>query len=500
MSTAPTTIDDRTRLRPGDDDSAAVARAVATAVAASERLARMPRADRARLLERIADGLEERRPDIVRTADEETALGAGRLNGELTRTVYQLRFFADVVRDGAHLEAIIDHEGDTPMGPRPDLRRMLVPLGPVAVYAASNFPLAFSVAGGDTAAALAAGCAVVVKAHPAHRRTSELVHSVLTATAEDAVGLVHGFEAGLDLVRAPEIRAASFTGSLAGGRALADLAAARPAPIPFYGELGSVNPMLVTPAAAQARAESIGEGLAASVALGGGQFCTKPGVVLVPAGPAGDALVDRLRDSLAAVEPHPALTPGMAASYAEGVRERASERGAELLLRTPAPEGSTGPALLEVPGGDLPPLLREECFGPVAVVSRYRDDAHAAAIARTLPGTLTASLFVADGDDGVPLARAALSASAGRILYNGFPTGVAVAWAQNHGGPWPSTDSTHTSVGATSVRRFLRPVAWQNAPTSELPVELRDGESDIPRRVDGVLVLGTRAAVPASRT
>ncbi|MCS5722913.1 aldehyde dehydrogenase family protein [Herbiconiux sp. CPCC 203407] len=478
-----------------ETDAAGLADAVAAAERAGERLVSLGRFGRAALLETIADALEARRDEIVGAADSETALGPVRLNGELTRTAYQLRFFAEVLREGSYLEAVIDHAGDTPMGPRPDLRRMLVPIGPVAVYAASNFPLAFSVPGGDTAAALAAGCGVVVKAHPAHPATSALVGSTIADATEPLVGravsVVFGYEAGIGLVEAPAIRAASFTGSPGGGRALAELAAARPEPIPFYGELGSINPVLVSPAAAAARASSLAAGLAGSIALGGGQFCTKPGLAFVPAGPDGDELVAELAAQLTSVVPKPALTTGMAAAYASGLESLGAVSGARVLSgRTDAPApGTTAPSLVEFEGDDLPPRLAEECFGPVAVVARYRDDEHAARLVGSVPGSLTASLFLEPGDSGVPAARAAISARVGRILYDQYPTGVAVAWAQNHGGPWPSTDSVHTSVGATSIRRYLRPVAWQNAPASELPAELRDGPVDLPRRVDGVLVL-----------
>ncbi|QLD11973.1 aldehyde dehydrogenase family protein [Microbacterium oleivorans] len=499
-----TTTDPATGIqRPLDlaeTDGAGLAAAVTAAARATERLIALGRRGRASLLESIAGALEARRAEIVATADAETALGTTRLEGELARTVFQLRFFSEVVREGSYLEATIDHAGDTPMGPRPDLRRMLVPSGPVAVYAASNFPLAFSVAGGDTAAALAAGAGVVVKAHPGHPATSALVGTVITSVTEhvvgDAVSVVYGYQAGIDLVQAPLIRAASFTGSPGGGRALAELAASRPHPIPFYGELGSINPVLISPEAATARADSIAAGLAASIVLGGGQFCTKPGVALVPAGAPGDALVAALAEEIGRVDPKPALTRGMAAAYGSGIIDLAGVPGAREMTGTDLGEvaavgesGRTVPSLIEFEGDELPARLTEECFGPTAVVVRYRDDDHAARLAASLPGSLTASLFLQPGDTGVPAARAELGARAGRILFDQYPTGVAVAWAQNHGGPWPSTDSVHTSVGATSIRRYLRPVAWQNAPAAELPAELRDGPVDIPRRIDGALHL-----------
>jgi len=494
ITTNPTTGSRRT-LDLEETDAAGLAAAVSAAGLATERLRALGRTGRAALLDAIADALEGRRDEIVATADSETGLGDARLNGELTRTAYQLRFFGEVLREGSYLEAVIDHAGDTAMGPRPDLRRMLVTVGPVAVYAASNFPLAFSVPGGDTASALAAGAGVVVKAHPAHPATSALVASVIGSVTDPVVGravsVVYGYQAGIALVQAAQITAASFTGSPEGGRALAELAADRPEPIPFYGELGSINPVLVSPAAAGSRAVSIATGLAASIVQGGGQFCTKPGIALVPAGASGDALVAALTAAISEVGAKPALTAGMADAYSAGLVELAAVPGATLLAGRAAAEtpGHTTPALVEFEGPELPSRLTAECFGPVAVVVRYRDDEHAAQLAASLPGTLTASLFVESDDDGVPRARAAITRRAGRILYDQYPTGVAVAWAQNHGGPWPATDSVHTSVGATSIRRYLRPVAWQNAPEAELPPELRDGTADLPRRVDGVLVL-----------
>ncbi|MFI8526253.1 aldehyde dehydrogenase family protein [Promicromonospora sukumoe] len=488
-----------------------VARRAATAAAA---LAAWPRDRKAALLEALADALDADRDALVAEADRETALGPDRLGGELTRTAYQLRTFARVVLDGGYLEATIDHAGPTPMGPRPDLRRMLVPLGPVAVYAASNFPFAFSVLGGDTASALAAGNPVVVKAHPGHPATSERVARLAeravaaTGAPEGTFALVHGFDAGVALVSHPAIRAAGFTGSLAGGRALADAAAARPAPIPFYGELSSINPVLVTPSAAREKADEYGAGLAASVLQGGGQFCTKPGLVLVPAGADGDRVVEAFGRAIGGAPALPALTAGMADAYERGLTARAAEAvvrarsgdpgagtagsgtpGSE--TAGPAPS-STTPALLEVDAGALTADLVEECFGPLAVVVRYADETEAVGVVGHVEGSLTASILTAGATDlDLPDARAALAARAGRVLYDGYPTGVAVAWAQHHGGPWPSTNTLHTSVGATAIRRFLRPLAWQQAPEHALPPELRDGAPVVPVRIDGELVLPT---------
>jgi NADP-dependent aldehyde dehydrogenase len=465
------------------------------ASAAAGALAALPRARRADLLDLLADALEGDREALVMEADRETALGPERLDGEITRTAYQLRSFADVVREGAYLEATIDHAGPTPMGPRPDLRRMLVPLGPVAVYAASNFPFAFSVLGGDTASALAAGNPVVVKAHPGHPATSDRVARLAERAAaasgapDGTVALVHGFDAGLQLVSHPSVRAAGFTGSLAGGRALADAAAARPAPIPFYGELSSINPVLVTPSGARADADGYGRGLAASVLQGGGQFCTKPGLLLAPSGAAGDQVVAALARAIDRAHASPALTAGMADAYEKGVVARSSDAVVRARGQG-AGTGSTRPALLEVAAGALTAQLVDECFGPLAVVVRYGSEAEAVAVVEQVEGSLTASILTGGPDDrDLPVARAALTARAGRVLYDGYPTGVAVSWAQHHGGPWPSTNTLHTSVGATAVRRFLRPLAWQQAPQHALPPELRDGAPLVPVRIDGTLVL-----------
>ncbi|MFD2795455.1 aldehyde dehydrogenase (NADP(+)) [Promicromonospora vindobonensis] len=465
------------------------------ASAAADALAVVPRERRADVLDVLADSLEGDRDALVAEADRETALGPERLGGEITRTAYQLRFFADVVRTGAYLEATIDHAGPTPMGPRPDLRRMLVPLGPVAVYAASNFPFAFSVLGGDTASALAAGNPVVVKAHPGHPATSDRVArlaeraTVACGAPDGTITLVHGFDAGLRLVSHPSIRAAGFTGSLAGGRALADAAAARPAPIPFYGELSSINPVLVTPTGARADADGYGQGLASSVLQGGGQFCTKPGLLLVPTGEAGDRVVSALARAIERASGSAALTAGMADAYEKGVTARSFDAAVRARGQG-AGTGTTRPALLEVAAGSLTARLVDECFGPLAVVVRYDSEAEAVAVVERVEGSLTASILTGGaGDRDLPAARAALTARAGRVLYDGYPTGVAVGWAQHHGGPWPSTNTLHTSVGATAVRRFLRPLAWQQAPQHALPPELRDGASLVPVRIDGTLVL-----------
>ncbi|AYF97976.1 aldehyde dehydrogenase (NADP(+)) [Protaetiibacter intestinalis] len=447
-------------------------------------------ARRAELLGRIADALDARADELVAVAGQETDLPEARLRGELARTTAQLRKFGAVVTEGAYLEATVDHAdpGDTP--PRPDLRRMLRPIGPVAVFAASNFPFAFSVAGGDTASALAVGCPVIVKTHPGHPGTSAFTATLVAAAlaeggAPDGVfQTVEGFEEGLELVDADELEAVAFTGSLRGGRALLDRCTARERPIPFYGELGSLNPVVVTPDADAARGAALAAGLAGSFQLGDGQFCTKPGLVLVPE---GSALEAALPDSVVAGEPR-MLTPAIADGYASGRDRAAAIPGVEVLA---GGGGATAPTVLAADAATLLAHreLLDEVFGPVTVLVRYRDAAALQEVLETLEGSLTMTLHAEPEEDVTGLADW-MAGRAGRVLFGGWPTGVAVSWAQHHGGPWPATNTVFTSVGATAVRRFLRPVAYQDAPASALPEALHDDNPlGIPRRVDGVYVL-----------
>lgn len=470
------------------------------AAAAAPAFVEKGRSFRAGLLRALADALEADRETIVRLADRETALGDTRLNGELTRTAYQLRLFGEVVDEGSYLEVAIDHAGDTPMGPRPDLRRMLVPIGPVAVFGASNFPLAFSVAGGDTASALAAGCPVVVKAHHSHPATSQRVYDTLVAAAreygapEGILGIVYGRSAGPALVRHEVIKAAGFTGSLTGGRALADMCAARPEPIPFFGELSSLNPVVVTKAAAAERAEQIAAGLVGSFTLGAGQFCTKPGLVFVPAGPDGDRLREAAAGAVAELDSQIALNSGISQTYERQTADLAGRPALDKVAEAKNGSGTGFPlraTLFATTTEGFGADLTEECFGPTTVLISYRDDDDLLDAMRVVPGSLTATVHVAEQDDTLSeRVLGALRERAGRLLFNGYPTGVAVAWAQQHGGPWPSTNSQHTSVGTTAIRRFLRPVAYQNAPQALLPVELgEENAAGIPRRIDGRLVL-----------
>ncbi|MFJ4695626.1 aldehyde dehydrogenase (NADP(+)) [Streptomyces sp. NPDC088766] len=507
MAAAPVwSVDPRTGKQREQVAVEATAQEVDSTVRAAHgtRAALADRTVRTAFLRTAADRLEAARDQLVEVADAETALGPVRLTGELARTCYQLRAFADIVEEGAFLDVVINHPDDTATPPVPDLRRYKVPLGVVAVYSASNFPFAFSVAGGDTASALAAGNPVVVKSHPDHPGLSELVAKVVRrAAAEhgipgDVLGLVHGFEAGIELIKHPLIAAAGFTGSIRGGRALFDAAAARPVPIPFHGELGSLNPVVVTEAAAAERAEAIGTGLAGSMTLGVGQFCVKPGLVLVPSGAAGDGLVKSLTDAVSDTDAGVLLDHRMRDNFLAGVTERAQLPAVE----TPVTPGAGGEhtvsaGFLTVPAGKLTEegaydLLLEECFGPVTVVARYDDDDQARSVLSRLPGNLTATVHLstqeAAGEGRGAEILAELTPLAGRVLVNGWPTGVAVAPAQHHGGPYPATTSTSTSVGGTAIERWLRPVAYQNTPEALLPPELRDDNPlGLPRRFNNHL-------------
>lgn len=498
-----TTTDPRTGtttdLDVDETSSAEVDRLVLRANEAASGLERLGRQGRARVLDAVADSLEVAREDLVRVAGEETGLSEARLNGELTRSAYQFRLFAEAVREGSYLEAMIDHAGETPLGPGPDLRRMLLPIGPVAVFGASNFPFAFSVAGGDTASALAAGCPVLIKAHPSHPLTSlrsfEAIADALHAAGapDGSASLVFGQDAGVALVRHPLVRAVSFTGALSTGRLLLDLIDGRDDPIPFYGELSSINPLVVTAGAARVRAGEIASGLFASVTGSGGQLCTKPGIALVPSGADGERIVDELRALVERDEGHVLLNDRIRESY-DAIAARLLAGGAAVAARGPEPDGDgfvVPPMLLTTRAKELTGALTEECFGPLVIVATYDDvDEIAAAVAR-MPASLTATVHAEDDEDGLAgeLSRI-LEPRIGRLVFNGYPTGVRVSWAQHHGGPWPSTNSQHTSVGVTAIRRFLRPFTWQDAPEAVLPEELRDDYRRIPRRIDGRLVLG----------
>lgn len=476
------------RARVGvEADTAAVDAAVRAAHATLDALA--DRSKRSALLRAVADGVSARADELIAEADAETALGVPRLTGELARVAYQFRFFADIVDAGAFLGVIVDEPDPAAVPPRPALRRWKVPIGTVAVYASSNFPFAFGVPGGDTASALAAGCPVVVKAHPDHPQTSELAAAMIRDAAEkvglpaDVLRLIHGYQAGIDLVQHPLIAAAGFTGSIPGGRALFNLAAARPVPIPFYGELGSLNPVLVTEQAARARPDEIAAGLVTSYTLGLGQFCTKPGLVLVPAGSAGDALTRAVTETAATVAPGALLDARMRKNFLTGFAHRAADPGVRTLATAAAAATDDAPlavrpGLLEVDAADITGDLLEECFGPVTVLVRYRDAADAEAVLSRMGGNLTATLHAEPGEQGAAAWLTRLSRFAGRVIFGGWPTGVAVAPAMTHGGPYPATTSPTTSVGGTAIDRWLRPVTYQTVPPELLPAELAEPGSE----------------------
>ncbi|GAA0355286.1 aldehyde dehydrogenase (NADP(+)) [Microbispora corallina] len=468
--------------------------AVERAAAAGARWRATPAEERARVLEGVGDALLKHAEELWPAAHAETHLGEVRLRGEIARTAAQFRLFAEVLRDGAHLDAVIDHPDPHATPPRPDVRRVNQPLGVVGVFSASNFPFAFSVAGGDTVSALAVGCPVVVKAHEGHPETSDLTAAVVRQALPDPdlLGLVHGFEAGGALVRHPLVTAVGFTGSIAGGRAVQRMIDERPVPIPFYGELGSVNPVVVLPSADPA---AVASGFAASLTLGVGQFCTNPGLVFVPEEGGFDRAIGA---AVAATAGGRMLTAKIREGYLRGVGrldDRTGEGGLAVLASGTAGEEedavtprvfSTG---LDAFAGGLPEL-GEECFGPAAVVVRYRDAAGLPAVLDRLPGSLTATVHASDAEEARDLVPS-LRRLAGRLIWNGWPTGVAVCWAMHHGGPWPATTTpAHTSVGAVSIRRWLTPVAYQDWPAELLPPELRDDNPlGVPRRVDGRLVL-----------
>jgi alpha-ketoglutaric semialdehyde dehydrogenase len=473
--------------------------AVALASAAAAVLAHKSGAEIGELLRAIAAELEDARADFEILVPRETALPVARANGELSRTQAQLRLFADLAEESSWVDARIDHAdaGRQPL-PKPDLRSMRRPLGPVAVFGASNFPLAFSVAGGDTASALAAGCPVIVKAHPSHPATSERAGLAIRAAVEKC-GFPEGtfsllFDPGIDvgkaLVRHAGVQAVGFTGSRSGGRALMDLAAARAHPIPVFAEMGSINPVFVLPAALSARAESIATALHASVMQGVGQFCTSPGVIVLPQGAAGDVVRDRLATLFAQSMPAPMLNAGIAARYAQGAHALSKQTSVRALGEERHRERWGAPRLLETSARDFlaQAALREEVFGPLALLVRIDDAAHMARLASELDGQLTATVFADEADHALaaPL-LAVLETRVGRVLMNGVPTGVEVCAAMVHGGPYPATsDGSSTSVGTAAIERFARRVCWQNVPDALLPAALQEANPlRLARLVDG---------------
>ncbi len=452
-------------------------------------------AERAAWIFAAADALDAAADRLVPLAVEESALAEQRLRGEVARSSGQLRLFAEALEEGALLEAIIDTaDPDAAPIPRPDLRRMLVPLGPVLVFAASNFPFAFSVCGGDTASALAAGCPVVVKSHPGHPRLSEAVAEVMVTALgaagapEGTLAVVHGDRVGVEALGDSRVKASGFTGSVAGGLALHEIAVNRSDPIPFYGELGSLNPSLVLAGALEERRSEIASGFVASYTLGVGQFCTKPGLLLLPVGHGLEKEIVAAAEEVASA---PMLNERIHQGYADGLAKLRERDGLEALVTGDESNRGASASLFKT---TVPRLIEDaaellaECFGPTSIVVEYADDHELFAAASVLGGSLTATVHGADSDTEVALRLLPLLQDrAGRVVWNGWPTGVAVSWAMQHGGPFPATvGSIHTSVGTTAARRFQRPVCFQNTPGDLLPEVLRDRNSlNVSRRVDG---------------
>lgn len=475
-----------------------VEKAAQLAKVAFEEYGRWPAARREKLLNRIADSLEANAAEIIERANLETALPPARLQGEMARTCGQLRLFAKLLEAGWWADARIDHANpDRKPAAKPDVRSMLVPLGPVAVFGASNFPLAFSVAGGDTASALAAGCPVIVKAHEGHPGTSELVGLVIQQAVhecgapEGVFSLLQGMrEVAVNLVKHPLVKAVGFTGSQQAGRALMDLAAARPEPIPVFAEMSSINPVFLLRGALDERAEQIATGLHASVTLGVGQFCTNPGVVFIEPGARTAAFIEKLRELTQNTPPGAMLNAHVCSGFRHGVERLENVAGVRALARAEADERQGGAMVLATDAVTFlgNPDLMEEVFGPSTLLVECASREDLIACARKLVGQLTATIHAAReelSEHGDLIA--VLQGKAGRLLFDGFPTGVEVCHAMNHGGPYPATsDGRSTSVGTRAISRFTRPVCFQDFPDSALPPELQEANPrGIARLVDG---------------
>jgi alpha-ketoglutaric semialdehyde dehydrogenase len=458
---------------------------------------------RAQFLEAIAQGILDLGDELIERVTQESGLTRLRMEGERARTCGQLRLFASIVRDGLWQDARFDSPlPDRKPQPRPDIRSRKIPVGPVAVFGASNFPLAFSVAGGDTAAALAAGCPVVAKAHSSHMGTSELIGRVVQKAVSDrglpegvfSLLVGNGRAVGEALVRHPAIQAVAFTGSRTGGLALLRIAQNREIPIPVYAEMSSTNPVFLLPEALAARGPAIAEGLIGSVTLGVGQFCTKPGIVIGIDSPAFDRFSAAAAAALETVAPGTMLNQGIHKSYEKGAAVPTREASAKRLASGKPSNGHcSAEAMLFHTTAKVflsTPHLAEEIFGPASLLVACQDEGEMFAVAAYLSGQLTATIHLADAD--LSIARRLLpilERKAGRILVNGFPTGVEVSYAMVHGGPFPSTsDNRVTSVGAMSIERFLRPVCYQNFPAGLLPEALQDGNpQSLWRLIDGKL-------------
>jgi NADP-dependent aldehyde dehydrogenase len=457
---------------------------------AFEAYARQPLSVRARLMRTIAAELDSFGDALIHTAMRETNLPEARLRGERGRTIFQLNSYADACERGDWLDVRIDRADPAKTPPKPDIRKMLVPIGPVLVYGASNFPFAYSTAGGDTACALAAGCSVVVKAHPAHPETSETVADAIRKAVADC-GLpedlflhVHAtaIETGKALVTHPCTKAVGFTGSHLAGRTIFDWAAARPDPIPVFAEMGSVNPVFLLPARLEAEAETIARMYAGSITLGVGQFCTNPGIIFGPEGPGLDRFLQTLAEAFSEMPGQPMLHRGIAEGYAARKARALSQTGVTPVAcgRNSGDEGLAGvPAIATVDAKSFleNPTLHQEVFGPFSLVVRCRDVHEMTEACRSMEGQLTTTLMGTEDELAHhPELLSAAAARCGRIILNGVPTGVEVCLAMQHGGPYPAcTDSRFTSVGADGIKRFARPIAYQNWPDGLLPEALRDG-------------------------
>lgn len=485
--------------RVADADAAQVDAAAQAAGEAVPAFAATPAAARAGFLRTIAEELLAQGDELLAIAARETALPLGRLQTERARTVFQLRTFADAVEEGSWVDARIDRADETrqPMR-KPDLRAMLVPLGPVAVFGSSNFPFAYSVAGGDTASALAIGCPVVVKAHPMHPNTGECAARAIAAAVrrcglpDSVFGFVHGrsHAVGAQLVQHPAIAAVGFTGSVAGGTALWRLANARPSPVPVFAEMGSANPVLVLPEALRVRGAEIAAMLAASGLLACGQFCTSPGLVFCVEGPGVDEFAAALGRAIGASAPGTFVHPELGRSFERALAQVESVPGVAVLERAKG-DGPGRAALLSARGNDLvrEARLREEVYGPAMVLVRCADRSELESAIASLHGHLTATVHGSANDvEQFGSVIGALQRRVGRLVFGGVPTGVEVASAMQHGGPWPaSSDARYSAVGPRAMLRWARPVAWQDAPPACLPAELQDGNPrSIWRTVDGV--------------
>jgi 2,5-dioxopentanoate dehydrogenase len=500
-------------LQPGFTSASAeeVETAARLADEAFDAFRRISGRERGAFLLKIAANIEAIASEVIERAGKETALPPGRLQSETARTCGQLRLFAQVAEEGSWVNARIDRaDPERKPLPKPDIRSMLRPLGPVVVFGASNFPLAFSVAGGDTASALAAGNPTIVKAHPAHPGTSELVGRAIQASARER-GLPEGvfsllFDAGTrvgcELVKHPLIKAGGFTGSHRAGRALMDLAAARHEPIPFFAEMGSTNPVFILPGALRERREALAAGLHSSFTLGGGQFCTKPGMLFLPQGGDAAAFARKLSELVTSSPSFHLLTRGISSSYDSAVSNRKAAPAAKLLAEgSRASVGFTAnSALFETDAASfLKSDFDDEIFGPTTLLVHHSSREEILAIAQSLEGHLTATIHGTDEDlkEFADLV-AILERKVGRLLFNGFPTGVEVTHAMVHGGPYPATsDGRSTSVGSQAIFRFARPVCYQGFPDSALPDELKNGNPlGIWRMLDGTMTRDTVHAPP----